>query len=186
MFKKINIFYQKYKQYMFNFISWFLIALVLWLFANHIYEQEILPIVYKSPIDKLQTTIYYLQLFLGVLLWFVATYLAIKQMGINEEQLSLAKWQAILTDKQLQLTSVWNKINWLNSELAVAHQKYDNLVNLHKEAESSWDIYASWEIKKMIVNMQEALRNLSIARNKAFDINDKIVEEIKQEKQNRY
>jgi len=110
----------------------------------------------------------------------IATYIWIKQIKISREQIDLSKEQAILTDKQFKLANVWNKINWLTSELAIAHQKYDNLVNLHKEAEEKWDTYASWEIQKMVKDMQEALSNLTKARNDAFNINDKIIEDIKQ------
>lgn len=118
-----------------------------------------------ASINNIQTMIYWGQLFVWVTVWAGAIWIAIAQINISQEQIRLA-------NRQLIISSIWNKVNWLTAEIAIWQSKLEHMVSIWRDAKDltkeQMDEFMLW-----IEWIKKSLEDLYKSRNDTLDIYDK-------------
>lgn len=102
------------------------------------------------------------QLIATIIVWFLALRLA----------WYLWKKQIKLANKQLSISSIWNKVNWLTAEIAIWQSKLEHMVSVWTEAtnltKEQMDEFMSW-----IEWIKKSLDDLYKSRSETLDMYDK-------------
>jgi len=82
------------------------------------------------------------------------------------------KKQIKLANKQLSISSIWNKVNWLTAEIAIWQSKLEHMVSVWRDAtDLTKDQMA--EFMSWIEWIKKSLDDLYKSRSETLDIYDK-------------